>query len=112
MNPRFKFLFVILFSILLLGVVSAHEETEDIKEEVRTDEIIRSNTIFAVTLGSIILFIFTLLAIYYPSKTEKTKAFFFWAIALTAIIVTLYIAGGTIYLNLSSETQVLLQDIL
>ena len=56
-------------------------------------------------IASIIVGVLILFAIYDKDRSEKTKIFLFLGIIIPIVLVTIYSAGSTIYLNIISETQ-------
>jgi hypothetical protein len=118
------FLRILLLTLIALSMLSVlvyaqaddghdHEHEED-EEELNLEEQIRQNSILFVTLGSITVTILVLLAIIikrkYKWKNKKNNPeptffhFIFWPMVLIIIVVTAYVAGGTVYLNIVSET--------
>ena len=63
---------------------------------------INSLSLTVVGIGSVLLTIFVLLAIWLVKRAPKLKTPLFVAIVITVIGTTLIISGGTIYLNLKS----------
>ncbi len=88
---------------LSLPIVLSHQS--DINQnEKRIDNLITNYSVNFIIIGSIIISIFTIISIFYKTKKENLKKIFFICIITPTIIITLFITGGTIYLNLNSVT--------
>lgn len=91
-------LFLVLASIAL---VQAHEEnaTENAFFSL-------SNPLLYIAIASLLTIIILLIAlIAKQSLSETQKKLLFWSIALPVMLATLYLAGHTIYLNITSVTR-------
>ncbi|MEK6837420.1 MAG: hypothetical protein AABX69_02110 [Nanoarchaeota archaeon] len=116
----FAALALILFSTLFIAsgfMAAAHENDESTFEEgekesggVMLDEVIRQNTVRAVIAGSSLLIVLTFAAALAKRKKGKRRAnplllhVIFWPVAAVVALVTVYVAGSTIYLNVVSES--------
>jgi len=95
----------ILLIILLLTIVPlilAHEGEE---ESIDLNETIHDSQLNLVYIASIIIGIATIISIHYEKKLKKSKKYLFLLIIIPAILVTLFLASSTIYLNVISETK-------
>ena len=95
----------LLFAIILSPIVIAHEGEGFVSG---VDETIRSNSITYVLIASAILALFVIYSIHAykrPHFTETKKIVLFLGIIIPVILTTVYIVGGTVYLNSISVSK-------
>lgn len=68
-------------------------------------ESFRQDAINGTYIAAGIIFLLTLLAVFFKDKNEWVKFFLFGGIVLIVVLHTAYLAGSTIYLNKISETK-------
>jgi len=93
-------LLLFLVGILLTGMALGHGTEEEIKE---TNSAPAPTLFIIITAAWITLIVIYMLTIG-KKNSENYKPLFFWIIAIPVILSTLYLAGFTIYENVSSET--------
>lgn len=102
------FLITIFINLLLVTVASAHEEEATIPLQPpltpKLDEVIASASSNLVISAFLIIAVFVILTVLIKEKGEILKKMLFGGIVLPVIIVTIFLIGSTIYLNLSSAT--------
>ena len=89
-------------AISIASFVQAHE--------VETEEILNNTNIRALTwkiigLTTIIIAVFVFAAIFKKNKSKKSKLIIFLGIITPMVLGTIYLAGSTIYFNLTSESK-------
>ncbi len=94
---------LVLIIIVLIGIVYAHGAEEE--EEVHVDTYDLSDSIMYVGIGLAIIAVFTVLSIIIKQKSPNVKLWLFLGIAAPTAIITSYLIGATITLNLVAETQ-------
>lgn len=100
-----RLLAVLLLLLLWPMLASAHEEdVMAVEEAPRIDDNIASTTITAIVLGSAVIVVLVAVSLLLREKSERAKKALFAGIAIPVVLVTAYTAGGTVYLNLISET--------
>lgn len=82
--------------------VMAHGE--EAVSEMSIEDVILENSLSAIAIGSAITTVSTLVAILHKTKNENVKIVMFVAITVPVIAATLFVAGGTVYSNMSSFT--------
>ena len=102
------FLIANVANLLLVTVASAHEEEATIPVQLpltpKLDEVIASVSSNLVISAFLIIAVFVILTVLVKEKGETLKKILFGGIVLPVIIVTIFLVGSTIYLNLSSAT--------
>ena len=102
------FLFIFLLLILLIPLVSGHEE-EIFEEEVNHEENkvheAKELSVRLIIIASIIILTLVFIAIFVRKPTENLKKILFFGIIIVTLAVTFYVAYSTITLNLVSETR-------
>lgn len=68
-------------------------------------QILLADPLIIVAIAAGFILLITFLVLVKKPQSGGAKLFFFWILALPIIAVTLYLAGGTIYKNISSATQ-------
>ncbi len=103
---------IVSFILTLVGFVAAHGGVPDGHEEAvgaMLGESIRQNTLLAVFAGSALLAVLVAAAIFVKRKKGKASPLLlhllFWPVIGIIVVVTSYVAGSTIYLNVVSETK-------
>ncbi len=107
---KFGIFFIVISFII--SVVHAHgmeeeqenTEEQESKEEYRTAEQLIKTTVQYTIIVTIIVILLIFISLF-CKKTEARKWFLFLGIAIPVVLVTLYAAGATIYLNVISETK-------
>jgi len=93
--------FVVLIVILLvLSFVSAHGDEGEALENNKVPSPVLFIVITIIWVAIVVVFILAIWGKY----SQNYKPLFFWIIAIPVILSTLYLAGFTIYENISSET--------
>jgi hypothetical protein len=93
-----------LFSLVIYPVFSHGDEAEVEPTKDLGKELKNSATLY-ITLVAILSTVLVLISIYYKKKNEFVKTILFLGISIPVILVTLYSAGTTVYLNQISETK-------
>lgn len=94
-------------SLGLFQNVLAHEEELGHVEEIRTlsqEAFFRNTSLIAIAVAGFLAVFFILVAIFKKEADETFKKFLFFGILIPIILVTFYLSGSTIYLNLTSAT--------
>jgi len=95
--------------LLLLGLSLAAYAHSEMEAKVRIDNVIINSSVNIVMGATVLIVLLILLTVYYhpkgKKKKERVKIFLFSSIVLVTTIATVWIAGGTIYLNFISETK-------
>jgi len=103
-----RFLIASVINLLLVTVASAHEEEATIPVQLpltpKLDEVIASVSSNLVISAFLIIAVFVILTVLVKEKGDTLKKILFGGIVLPVIIVTIFLVGSTIYLNLSSAT--------
>lgn len=88
----------------MINYVWAHEtgEEEPILPSATVDTRLKNFSVLGIEIASVIAIILILLAFFWKNKSEKAKRFLFLGIAIPVVLTTLFLAGSTIYLNLTS----------
>ncbi len=104
-------IFVIVLFVFLIPFVQGHELEEDqerpeegSREEYYTTEQLIKSTMQYTIIVTIIVVLLIFISLF-CKKTETLRWFLFLGIAIPVVLVTLYTAGATIYLNIISETK-------
>lgn len=93
-----KKIFLILCAILAIALVSAHTETSE-------KSIHWEDPIIYIKLSGSILVFFSVLFIFKKEFSEKEKKIYFTLMVAPVILSTLFLAGSTIYENITSITK-------
>lgn len=95
-----------LFLFQLTSFAFAHEGEEEVAEVAATtlEDSLRSNTIKAVLVASIIILGFVTLTILLKHLGESVKKLLFAGIVIPTLLASLYMVGATLYLNFTSES--------
>jgi len=100
----------LLFFLLIFNIVYAHEgeENEIHFEDDKSFELedqYRSSSVLYVVAASIIILCTILFSLFHKKNDNMLKWVLFLIIAINTLLVTFYVAGSTIYLNVISETK-------
>lgn len=101
------FLYTFVFFILSLAQVVAHEGEEHI-ETVRTlaeEAFYRKSSLVAIGFAAAFVTIAVSIATLHKTATESVKKILFTLIVMPIVLATIYLAGSTVYLNLSSSSK-------
>ena len=102
---KYKISIYLILSLLLFFIVYANGDGDAHGEEISIDEYIKSTSLNYLLIASTVLLILVLFSIFYKEKSETLKWLLFLGIIIPTILVTVYLAGSTIYLNIISETK-------
>ncbi|MEK6923028.1 MAG: hypothetical protein AABX08_04475 [Nanoarchaeota archaeon] len=94
-----RYFFIIVAFLLFLYPVLSHGDEIDIHQELYN---LQLNFIY---IGGLIIVGITLVSIYFEKKLKKYKIYLFLGIVISTVIVTIFLASSTIYLNVLSETK-------
>lgn len=102
---EFKIIFILLISLLVISISFAHEEEN--LEAKSIEQTIKDNSLVYLLIASVISTIFVVYAIYIRKHPvfNKQKTMLFLGIIVPIILATFYLAAGTIYLNIISESR-------
>lgn len=90
---------------IILGVIALAPLAALAHGEVRLDEQVASLIVTAVWVTAIWVALLVLIAITRRELTDNLKIELFWGISAPVILVSLFVAGSTVYLNVVSETK-------
>src|SRR3972149_5373361 len=68
------------------------------------DQRLKGLSLLGLELATGLALFLIILAVFWKKKTEKAKWFLYLGIALPIVLATLFLAGSTVYLNLTSIT--------
>jgi len=102
---KYKIILFLIILSLVFSIVYAHVEQEVKKEGFDIEDYIESNILKYLLIASIIIIISVLISIFYKQKTETIKTILILGIIIPTILVTVFLAGSTIYLNVVSDTK-------
>lgn len=100
MQKRYLIYIELLLLILLIDGVLAHGDAEE-----DVGDYIRDLSINIIMIASGIIGILVIISIHYEKKLKKYKKLLFIFIVIPIVLVTIFLAISTIYLNLISETK-------
>ncbi len=101
-------LFIILSFIVLAHGIEDDEEFEDVTVEnvvVNLEKYYSDLSIYFSLIGLGIIIILTIISVYYETRIKKYKKHLFISMLILILIVTLFLVGSTIYVNVISETK-------
>ena len=90
--------------ILAFATPVALAHTDEEAAEVNIEDIILENSLIAIAIGSAVTVISVIVAMTHKTKNNNVKVALFAAISIPVIAATLFVAGGTIYINFNSAT--------
>ncbi|MBI4155287.1 hypothetical protein HY498_04340 [Candidatus Woesearchaeota archaeon] len=96
-------LFIVVLVVLIFGLIVFAQNNGEVLNGQFNDR-----TLFYLLIASIVSIIFICDAVYmrtYPVVFKREKKFLFLAIIIPIVLVTLYMAFSTIYLNIMAETR-------
>jgi len=92
----------ITFLLIVIPIAFAHEEVE---EELKEDTNKYTDALLYIKFTAGLVIIVSVFLILKKEYSPGQKKFFFWIIAIPVIFSTLYLAGSTIYENITSVTK-------
>lgn len=87
--------------------VFAHEGEEELPIaplDETLEERVKSLSLVGIELATAVALLLIILAVFWKNKTEKAKWFLYLGIAIPIVLATVFLAGSTVYLNLTSVT--------
>lgn len=88
--------------------IFAHEEelirVDELAQTFSLEEFLNQTSIIGIIVAGAVALLFVLLAIFLRPENNTLKKILFVGIAVPIVLATLYLAGSTVYLNLSSAT--------
>lgn len=83
-------------------IAAAHEVGETFAPTL--DQVITGWSVRLISGVALFVVAAVLVAVYLPQPSERQKLFLFWSMVITVSTATLFVAGGTVYINIKSET--------
>ena len=110
------FIALLLFCFLILSLaVFAHGGEEDaipddeqntaFEESINLEESLQAFNLRLLSIAAAIVALLVIIAIHYEKKIKKFKKKIFLGIIIPIILATLFLAGSTLYLNITSLTR-------
>jgi len=93
---------------ILISQVLAHEEeiqhVEKLTDSFLLEEFLKQTAVISIIVAGAVALFCVFLAIFFKSAGNTLKKILFASIAIPVVLASLYLAGGTVYLNLNSTT--------
>lgn len=74
-------------------------------QEKQIDDLLTDYTVWSIVGTSILIIIFVLIGITNKEPSNRLKSALFWGMSVPIVLVSIFVAGSTVYLNIISATK-------